>query len=210
METRSCSRCGEAKAVDRFYKSRTSKAGLQPHCKTCDGKRSTERLRAKSRLEVEAGIRREQVPTLIARELRTQGLKRCPGCRVTKPLEAFYEHKSARDGRAPHCIVCVNTKLRPAKKQILTEDQRRANREKVLRREFGISLEEYQAMHDTQGGVCAICGMAETGKTLAVDHCHTSGKIRGLLCGRCNPAVGFLRESPELARELAAYLEKHR
>ena len=44
---------------------------------------------------------------------------------------------------------------------------------------------------------------------LAVDHCHKTGKIRQLLCSNCNPAIGFIKDSPELARKMADYLERH-
>ena len=69
---------------------------------------------------------------------------------------------------------------------------------------------EYQQKLEQQNGVCAICFGTDTGKSLAVDHDHVTGQIRGLLCGRCNPAIGYLRDSAELARKVANYLEQYK
>ena len=86
-----------------------------------------------------------------------------------------------------------------------------------LKRNYGITLERYNELHDEQDGKCAICDGAETtihSKTgqpmlLAVDHDHSTGEIRGLLCQRCNRGLGLLRDSPDLLRRAADYLEKH-
>lgn len=57
-------------------------------------------------------------------------------------------------------------------------------------------------------GPCSLCGQPSTnGKRLAVDHCHESGRVRGLLCDRCNRGLGYFRDQPDLLRLAAAYLE---
>jgi len=67
----------------------------------------------------------------------------------------------------------------------------------------------------SQGGVCAICERGEraerNGRTLAlaVDHCHTTGKIRGVLCGNCNKALGKFEDNPDFLRNAIIYLAKH-
>ncbi len=70
------------------------------------------------------------------------------------------------------------------------KEYKRATR---LKREFGISLEEYNQRFNSQEGCCLICGAHQTSlkKALAVDHCHTTGKIRGLLCSSCNLNLGI-------------------
>ena len=65
-------------------------------------------------------------------------------------------------------------------------------------------------MLEEQGGVCAICGGDENGRTLAVDHDHQTGQIRGLLCSKCNVAIGYLSDSLEILKNAFAYLEKHK
>jgi len=80
---------------------------------------------------------------------------------------------------------------------------------------FGLTPDQYQAMVDAQGGVCAICGCPEVTmragllKTLAVDHCHRSGKIRSLLCERCNTVLGKCNDDVELVEKILAYLKQH-
>lgn len=85
--------------------------------------------------------------------------------------------------------------------------------DKILQDTYGITREDYLKMSEEQGHVCKICGCAETVKRrgkvirLAVDHCHQTGKIRGLLCCSCNRALGYFKDSPENLRKAAEYLE---
>ena len=91
---------------------------------------------------------------------------------------------------------------------------RNSYRDKSLRGAFGLSLAEYEAMLAAQGHACASCGGRETTKRkgkdlwLAVDHCHTTGSIRGLLCGACNKGLGHFKDDPKLLRAAADYLER--
>lgn len=79
----------------------------------------------------------------------------------------------------------------------------------VLSRRYGISLETFKTMLAAQDSTCAICKAApEPGRRLSVDHCHTTGLVRGLLCQRCNTAVGMAQDRPELLRQMADYVEK--
>lgn len=75
---------------------------------------------------------------------------------------------------------------------------------------FGITQAELDAMLEAQHNLCAICGNGHVGvgTRLHIDHCHSTGRIRGLLCGKCNTAVGLLDDSPERAEQLAAYLRR--
>jgi hypothetical protein len=88
-------------------------------------------------------------------------------------------------------------------------------RDKDLRKTFGITLDQYNEMLAKQGGVCAICEQPERSmrgenvKLLAVDHCHTTGKIRELLCSRCNPMLGYAGDSVDILAKSIRYIEKH-
>lgn len=73
-------------------------------------------------------------------------------------------------------------------------------------KKFGLTKEQYLQMHKAQGGTCAICKQEEIGRRLAVDHCHTSGKVRGLLCAGCNTALGQMNDDPTLLRRAMEYL----
>lgn len=95
------------------------------------------------------------------------------------------------------------------------------NRDKISRykwkRRYGITEEQYKEMYISQNGKCAICGKEETARhntsnkvlKLAVDHCHKSGKIRDLLCQKCNRGIGKFDEDPELFEKAKQYVTKH-
>lgn len=86
---------------------------------------------------------------------------------------------------------------------------KRAKRSGRLLSQFGITADEYDALLEQQGGGCAICGR-DTGdgqnRRLHVDHCHATGKVRGLLCSECNLALGKFQDDPELLRRAVDYL----
>lgn len=84
------------------------------------------------------------------------------------------------------------------------------------KKKFGLTPEAFQAMCDVQNNLCAICNESELGrrngvvKALAVDHNKKTGKIRKLLCSRCNTAIGLLRERRDLLDKVIVYLEFHK
>lgn len=76
-----------------------------------------------------------------------------------------------------------------------------------LRRKFGITQQQYDAILADQDGLCAICHLAcVTGRKLAVDHCHSTGKIRGLLCHNCNIGIGKLKEELSILDRAKTYI----
>jgi Recombination endonuclease VII len=86
-----------------------------------------------------------------------------------------------------------------------------SRRKHRLRCNYGISLEEYDAMLARQGGVCAICKKKPAkGKPLCVDHCHVTGEVRGLLCHKCNSVLAFGNDDPDILRAAIAYLQAAR
>jgi hypothetical protein len=77
-------------------------------------------------------------------------------------------------------------------------------------RKYNISLEQYDEMLKAQQGVCAICATScDTGMNLAVDHCHDTNKIRGLLCKNCNTAIGLFKEDVENMNKAINYIKFH-
>ena len=88
------------------------------------------------------------------------------------------------------------------------KDNPEKNRKRWLKRRHNITLEQYNFMFEQQGGVCAICGLPETGRVLAVDHNHKTGKIRQLLCNRCNFALGIV-ENEEFTKKALDYLKRN-
>lgn len=86
--------------------------------------------------------------------------------------------------------------------------QRDKNREISLRKNFGISIDEYNIMFTEQHGKCAICERHQSvfKRALAVDHNHTTGTIRGLLCHSCNIALGCVRDDIDVLNRMIVYL----
>ncbi|MCU1427916.1 MAG: hypothetical protein JWL83_1916 [Actinomycetia bacterium] len=162
-------------------------------------------------------------------------MKRCLHCRETKPLDDFYSSSNARDGRRPECKACNLARRkaayaenpRPAieravrwqrenperyaarQREYVTSGRKAvANRKSHLKRKYGLTVEQYDAMLEAQGGVCAICREKPGDLTLHVDHDHVSGETRELLCVRCNNALGLFQESHDLFAAAAGYLDR--
>jgi hypothetical protein len=128
------------------------------------------------------------------------GLMRCRSCRQVFPLDKF--------GRgATNCGECTRAYQLARYHDHKHERPWFANH---IRRTYGITLDQYDALLAEQGGVCAICRGPSTGKNWHIDHDHITGKVRAILCNGCNVALGQMRNSPEILRAAADYLEKHR
>ena len=97
--------------------------------------------------------------------------------------------------------------------QELRKEKRQSNpdiaRAEKLRFRYKLTVDQYDSMEKQQQGLCAIChGPSRDGRRLHVDHDHSTGQVRELLCGACNRAVGYLQESEEIALSLAGYLRR--
>ncbi len=81
-------------------------------------------------------------------------------------------------------------------------------KERMLKRDYGLSLNDYQEMHRKQNGCCLICGISEESlkRPLNIDHNHHTNKVRGLLCCNCNTALGLFKENIKLMRGAIEYL----
>ncbi len=129
----------------------------------------------------------------------------CKKCKVTKPLVEFYFDK-ARAGIYPYCKVCQ----RESSKAVYhaTKSYERS-REAGLRVRYGLTLADYDALLEAQDGKCP-CGRPPSESAhgvLAVDHDHFTGRVRGLLCSRCNLVLGLMRNDADALFALAAYAE---
>lgn len=80
---------------------------------------------------------------------------------------------------------------------------------KIAGLKISFTLEEYRAMNDEQREVCAICGEKDQNRMLSIDHCHETLKVRGLLCKRCNSALGFFRDDIKIVANAVVYLKKN-
>lgn len=117
--------------------------------------------------------------------------KACTKCRVVQPLENFHKDKRTRDGRQSSCKTCYAGALRSG----------------ALVRKYGITAEDYEAMVAAQRGRCPVC--KEQPDRLVVDHCHRTGKVRALLCDRCNRLLGVADDDPQLLKAAVGFLAAH-
>lgn len=145
--------------------------------------------------------------------------KVCVACKVRKAASEFRPNARMKSGLESYCRPCAVAKSaewrakNPDKvKRLAAARPKRTTDERwavMLWVNYRIKPEEYWALHAKQGGVCAICGEAGTTKRgmLHVDHCHETGQIRGLLCHRCNLALGHMRDRVDLLRKAIDYLQ---
>lgn len=149
-------------------------------------------------------------------------LKTCTKCSSELPLSGFHNDKNRKDGRNPWCKPCARanatryhhhgpldpSQRRKSRPKMSAEEKAEKNRRNVARNRmenvYGITWERYEEMYTAQGGKCLIC--SEQKDRLAVDHCHSSGRVRGLLCRNCNVAIGMLGDNPDLVRRALLYL----
>jgi len=157
-------------------------------------------------------------------------MKTCTKCHKELPAtnEYFHADKYRKDGFVCRCKVCHNRYGKEYRtkhaKQIREYRTKHAERIRESRRKhtdtariyrlkhnYNISLNDYDYMSIRQNNVCAICkGTNKNGKRLCVDHDHTTGKVRGLLCSRCNAGIGNFRENATVLCSANEYLEKHK
>jgi Recombination endonuclease VII len=112
------------------------------------------------------------------------------------------------DCEEAYCAKGLCRKHYNAKRKSDPEHQRREHAKHVTRT-FGIEIEEYERLAREQGGVCAICERVPGKRRLCVDHDHDTGRVRALLCGACNRAIGCMADDPALLELAAQYLVAH-
>lgn len=122
--------------------------------------------------------------------------KKCITCKEEKDVDQFYLNRRW-NARMSYCKDCNRERVEewhvknPEKKNLYN-----------VKRKYGLSSEDFQNLYETQDGKCALC---DKEKKLVVDHCHGTGKVRGLLCIRCNTALGCFENG--LVDKVVEYLE---
>lgn len=143
-------------------------------------------------------------------------LKMCRVCKSDKPIADFYKRKRNKGGFRTECKDCHG---KAGRRQYLRTKPHTDLRNLVrgLSRNYGITLADWTTLYHKQHGLCAICKNPETrfnnkSKTtqkLCVDHSHKTGKIRGLLCNRCNTTLGRIGEDLAILKNMLRYMEAH-
>ena len=130
-------------------------------------------------------------------------LQKCSDCKIEFPIEDFYFHDASKTKRVRRCKPCSYA---------YTKNWRTNNPDKSAAKNrlrlYRLSNEDFIKMYTFQNGKCAACGkgIPTYGRDISVDHSHSTGKVRGLLCHNCNDALGKLKDDPTLVYKLFLYI----
>ena len=186
-----CLDCRSEKPLELFPVRSRRSDGRGSYCTACMLVRS--RASYRKRRTAEGRAARERPPSA------PEGHKRCPDCDQVLAHTAFPRNKASRDGLASYCKPCHNARTHAAR------ERAGGSRDYHLRRRYGITEAEYDALVAAQGGVCAVCQERPPGH---VDHDHRTGAVRGVLCSGCNQGLGNFRDSADAMRRGADYIER--
>ena len=138
-------------------------------------------------------------------------MKICTKCKIEKPLSEFSKGKGYKNGIRSICNECKRQEGREYHNRIkhLRPHNYQKDKNKKLKRAYGITYDDYLILLEKQGGVCAICGTdnMKNNRAFSVDHNHFNGKVRGLLCNHCNTGIGGLQDNIELLKKSIEYLK---
>lgn len=189
MKSKTCSTCNLDKPISAFAVDPRYKDGCRGQCSTC-----------RSRLNKNYKKR--------AIDHAPPGHKTCSGCGTIKPISAFGKHETCVGGKRRRCRVCCSTAAKAhAKTYSRPKPSYIVERNRALRNKYGITHQDYVDLLAEQGGGCALCGRKpKFDKPLSVDHCHKTGRVRGILCPRCNRALAQLGDNESGLKKAALYI----
>ena len=190
---KTCKTCSEKKPLDEFYSCDRCKDGTRNDCKNCVVKKqSAVRDPEKNKQKCKEWYAKNKERSKAYRQSRTDQ-------RNKRRKERYKEDEELR----------MKARQKSIEWQRSNPEKRKAQRLK----KYGISLEDHRLLMDKQDWKCAICGYSDLSKSNffpVVDHCHDTGKVRGMLCMNCNNGLGKFLDSPEFLRRAADYLEEKR
>lgn len=147
-------------------------------------------------------------------------MKICRDCKTEKPNSFFVRNKVCKDGIDTLCTSYNRERVKkwrianPEKRKIQQQKESDPNKiyniRKHLKNSYGLTIEDYDNMYNEQQGCCLICKIhqSEINKKFHVDHCHSTDKIRGLLCPDCNHLLGFAKDNTEILKNAIDYLQR--
>lgn len=177
-----CPACERALPASAFGRNKSLRDGLSFYCLDCNRERNNRWYRDHQRR--------------LGKEVRDHswipdGFRWCPDCKQAVAHENYTRNSRTSSGFGSRCKACHNA----------------GNNEAYWKRAYGLSKAQVGSLRVAQGNVCAICGQPNPQH---LDHDHVTGRIRRLLCQRCNHGLGLFRDDPFLLRMAALYVETHR
>lgn len=205
---RTCTLCKEEKSVEEFKTSNATQTWFRKRCKDC---------------------------SLLGKKLfhTDDDMKLCRKCGLFKCLDQFGLDKNKADGLRTHCKECNSREYKKwyykdtERSKLVSKEWRDKNQDKrkemwnkyrtrdkelKLLKMYGITFDQYLLMLESQAFQCKICLVdLETisPKHIHVDHCHTTNKVRGILCNLCNTSIGMAREDIEILENMIKYLKEN-
>ncbi|MFE9441548.1 endonuclease VII domain-containing protein [Streptomyces sp. NPDC006602] len=174
-----CTGCKRDLSVAAFAQDRNRSDGLQVRCRECVAEYSAAHYRRRREAMGKPVREKVDVPA---------GHKLCRTCGEVKPHSEWHRNARASDGLSTRCKACRAAEGRAGH----------------LKRQYGLTEAERDELIASQAGVCCICLAAPAAH---VDHCHNTGRVRGVLCFSCNAALGQFKDRPDAIRRAAAYVE---
>jgi recombination endonuclease VII len=181
--TKFCPDCKEDKPYSEFFKSKNGSKGLAAYCKPCHNNRG-------KKARGTFGLVKEVLP---------DGYKRCGLCDEVKLVSEFYTYSDA----------VREATRRGQYKSMCKGCEKRKTVNSGYFSKYGITLDQRNAMLLEQNYLCCICQADLRQVSNHTDHCHISGKVRGILCHSCNVGLGHFRDNPQLCALASEYLLKH-
>jgi len=189
-----CKKCQIEKSEDSFAKSSSTKDGLFSWCRACKSEYS-KALRTRN-------------PKFFTPPICSAFRQKCNKCNEEKPASKFHKNRDSKTGLSIWCKACAGDHYHNRTKPIRqTEEGKLRKKNSALKYSYNMSLEEYHALLEHQDHKCAICKQGTRNKRLAVDHNHITGEVRGLLCGKCNTALGLFQDSIDVINSAVLYLK---
>lgn len=136
--------------------------------------------------------------------------KKCANCCEVKPAAEFAKRTNRPNGLQSRCKKCLG-EYHKERRTLNPDVYAKYARREHFKNNYKITIEDYDSMMSSQGDKCAGCGRHRNDfkRLLDVDHCHKTGKVRGLLCVSCNLTIGYGKDNPTILRILADYIEAH-
>lgn len=137
-------------------------------------------------------------------------MKKCSKCNKMKPDDAFNKRKVNTNDLQSMCKKCASI-VRNERYNKNKDKEKNQSYNNRIKRIYGITKDEYDIMYSKQNGKCAICNSDKVNRNktdkFCIDHCHNSGKVRGLLCHNCNVLLGKLSDNIELCEKIIYYIK---
>ncbi len=186
---KSCRDCGQKKLYDEFSPASKASDGRTSYCRDCL------RLRHRAYRDAKAG----GAPRRRSAARASSGdVKWCADCRRERPRSDFGRNRANGDGLTAYCRACHNERSKANRLK-----RHGSARDYHLKRRYGLTSADVDAMIEAQGGVCALC---QERKPEHVDHDHVTGVVRGVLCFCCNQGLGNFRDRADVMRQAIGYL----